>query len=203
MADNRRRDLRTGVFIGITAVLSLLLGLGLAAWLDGGFSAGTKYPGIGGDFTLTSSRGQVSLRDFRGKVVVIYFGYASCPDVCPTALSTIAAAIGKLDAQQRQQVLPLFISVDPKRDTPQLLAEYTRAFYPGMIGLTGSKEQIDAVTGQYKAFYALVPQEGGEYLVDHTSATYVVGRDGELRDILNHATTAQELAVKLRATLES
>lgn len=201
----KRQRLREAAYIGIAAVLSLLLGLGLAWWLDdGGFGAGLKYPGLGGDFTLESSRGPVSLHDFQGKVVVVYFGYASCPDVCPTTLAQIAAAIGQLDAGERQQIQPIFVSVDPQRDTPALLADYARAFAPGMLGLTGSKAQIDEVTGQYKAFYVLVPQEGGDgYLVDHTSATYVIGRDGALLEILGHGTTTAALAATLKAALGS
>jgi len=203
--DTRRLEWRTGVFIVSAAVVSLLLGLGLAGWLDGGgFGTSARYPGLGGDFTLRSSAGDVSLRDFRGKVVVVYFGYMSCPDVCPTALATIAAAINKLNAKERQQVQPIFVSVDPKRDTPELLAEYVRAFYPGMLGVTGARDQVDKVTAQYKAFYALVPQEGSDgYLVNHTSSSYIIGRDGGLREILNHGTTAAELTAKLKVALDA
>eukprot|EP01155_Anaeramoeba_flamelloides_P020558 Anaeramoba_flamelloidesa580596_17.p1 GENE.a580596_17~~a580596_17.p1 ORF type:complete len:173 (-),score=24.44 a580596_17:8-526(-) len=111
---------------------------------------------LGGDFSLTSARGPVSLSDFRGKVSVIYIGYASCPDVCPTALAVLTQSLKQLPDNQREQIQGIFISVDPERDTPEKLADYTAFFSPQIIGITGTREQIDQVVRQYGAFYRKV-----------------------------------------------
>ena len=134
---------------------------------------------------------------------MLYFGYSSCPDVCPTSLAVIAAALRRLDAAEREQIQAIFIGVDPKRDTPQVMAQYSEAFYPGMLGVTGSKQQIDTVTAQYKVYYELVPLEGSAagYGVNHTSATFVIGRDGGLHDILGHGAPLESLVAKLRRAL--
>ncbi len=200
--------LRDILFIGIAALVSLSIGLLIASWLGKDNSEqqqGSMYPGMGGDFSLTSNQGDVSLADMRGKVVVLYFGYSSCPDVCPSSLAVITAAIQQLDAEERKQIQPVFIGVDPKRDTPSVLAEYTQAFYPGMIGLTGTKEQIDAVTSQYKIHYELVPlpESAAGYGVNHSSITFVIGRDGGLRDILGHGAPLESLVMKLKSALDA
>ena len=199
---------RDVIFIGIAALFSLLLGLLVASWLDSGRADSATvsgYPGIGGDFSLTSNRGEVSLRDMRGKVVVLYFGYSSCPDICPTSLGVIAAALRQLDAQEQKQIQPVFVSVDPKRDTPSVLAEYAEAFYPGMLGLTGSQQQIDTLTAQYKVHYELVPLKGSAagYGVNHSSVTFVIGRDGVLRNILGHGAPLESLVNKLKSALQT
>jgi len=196
------------LFIGIAALVSLLLGLLIASWLGKQNSQEQQrsmYPGMGGDFVLTSKQGDVSLEDLRGKVVVLYFGYSSCPDVCPSSLAVISAALQQLDAEERKQIQPVFVGVDPQRDTPEVLAEYTQAFYPGMLGLTGTKDQIDAVTAQYKVHYELVPlkDSAAGYGVNHSSITFVIGRDGGVRDILGHGAPLESLVMKLRSALDS
>jgi protein SCO1/2 len=196
------------LFISIAALVSLALGLVLASGFgsrDSQNLAGQGYPGMGGDFSLTSSTGPVSLSDMSGKVVVLYFGYSSCPDICPTSLAVISAALQQLDAEERKQIQPVFVGVDPQRDTPEVLAEYTHAFYPGMLGLTGTKEQIDTVTGQYKVHYEIVPlkDSAAGYGVNHSSITFVIGRDGVVRDILGHGAPLESLVMKLKSALEA
>ncbi len=156
----------------------------------------------GGDFRLSGPAGPVALSDFRGKVVVIYFGYAFCPDVCPTALAAVADAFSRLSPEEVAKVAGLFISVDPERDTRQILGDYARFFHPAIVGLTGSPDDIAKVAHQYGAYYAKQkPGAGGTYTVDHSSLTYVVGRDGKLAAMLAHGTSAEAIVGAIRSLL--
>lgn len=158
---------------------------------------------LGGDFTLTSAQGPVSLSDFRGKVSVLYIGYASCPDVCPTALAVLTQSLKQLDTEEREQVQGIFISVDPERDTPEKLAEYAAFFSPRIIGVTGSQDQIDQVVRQYGALYRKVEMKGSAmgYAVDHSSRLYLIDREGRLVQTLLHNSSPQELTQGLQTLL--
>jgi protein SCO1/2 len=135
----------------------------------------------GGDFSLTSYRGRVNLSDYRGKVVLLYIGYTWCPDICPTNLAMISTTLSALDDMKRQQVQPLFVSVDPDRDTPQRLKEYVEYFHPSIIGLTGSRNEIDDIVQRYGAAYRIVNKDEEEnYVVDHTADTYIIDQQGKL-----------------------
>ena len=191
--------------VGI-AITALVLGILAASYLKPDqekVSAGITS--IGGNFTLQSSKGPVSLSDLKGKVVPLYFGFASCPDVCPTSLGLLASAIRQLPTEQQQQIQPVFISVDPGRDTPEILEAYANAFYPGMLGLTDKKEVIDDVTWKYRALYKIVPMEDSAmgYTVDHSSIIYVIGRNGVIQSLAQHGTTPAELVEKLKQALAS
>lgn len=150
---------------------------------------------IGGDFTLTSADGPVSLSDFRGKVAVVYIGYASCPDVCPTALAVLSQGLKQLTDEQRRDVQGIFISVDPERDTPERLQEYVNYFSDRLVGVTGTKEEIDKVVRQYGSFYRKVELNDSAmgYAVDHASRLYLIDRQGQLAGILNHGTPPAEV----------
>ena len=115
----------------------------------------------GGDFTLTSAAGPVALADLRGKVVLLYFGYTYCPDICPTALATAAAALGSLSEAEAARVAMLFISVDPARDSPAHLREYTAFFHPAIVGVTGSEAEVAAVAARYGVYFARQPAAAG------------------------------------------
>jgi protein SCO1/2 len=139
---------------------------------------------IGGDFTLTGEDGKpVSWGDFGGQYRTIYFGYTFCPDVCPVDVQRAMAGLKqfeKSDPERAAKVQPLFVSVDPARDTPEVLTEFTGAFHPRLIGMTGSKEELDQMSKDYAAYYSIgEPNEAGGYLVDHTSITYLFGPEGE------------------------
>jgi protein SCO1 len=139
---------------------------------------------IGGDFTLTGEDGKpVSWGDFDGQYRTIYFGYTFCPDVCPVDVQRAMAGLKRFEAsdpERAAKVQPLFVSVDPARDTPEVLTEFTDAFHPRLIGMTGSKEELDKLTKDYAAYYSIgEPNEAGGYLVDHTSITYLFGPDGK------------------------
>ena len=138
---------------------------------------------IGGEFTLTGEDGEpVSWSDFDGQYRTIYFGYTFCPDVCPVDTQRAMAGIKRFEEaspERAAKVQPLFVSVDPQRDTPEVLTEFTNAFHPRLIGMTGSKEQIDSVVGDFAAYYRIgEAAEGGGYLVDHTNITYLFGPEG-------------------------
>jgi protein SCO1/2 len=157
---------------------------------------------LGGDFTLQGPQGAVSLQSFRGKAVMIYFGYTYCPDVCPTSLSLMAQAISGLQAGERERVQGIFISVDPERDTPERLKEYAPFFHPGIIGISGSDEQIAAVARQYGASYMKQKANAeGQYAVDHSSVTYVIDPEGKLAASLPHASTPEQIIAAVRPLL--
>ena len=147
------------------------------------------------NFTLTGdSGGRVALESFRGKVVLMYFGYTFCPDICPASLAELADAMEVLgDAADDVQVV--MVSVDPARDTPEVLAEYMDYFDPRFVGLTGSDSEIAAVADSYGVFYEA--QEGSAatgYLVDHLASVIVIDRDGRWVEILSHGSTGEQIA---------
>jgi protein SCO1/2 len=156
---------------------------------------------VGGPFTLTDASGRKrSDNDFRGKLMIVYFGYTFCPDVCPADLMAITQALDAL-GPAADGVQPIFITVDPERDT-KLLAEYVSAFHKSFIGLTGSPEEIRKVANAYKAFYAKVPSDRpGEYAIDHTGVIYLMGRDGEFLGFLPPQTDPGRLTEILRKYL--
>ena len=135
---------------------------------------------VGAPFTLTSAHGKrVSLSDFRGKLVLLYFGYTSCPDVCPTDLLAMAQTLKSL-GKQGDQVQPVFVTLDPARDTPEVLRGYAAAFHPRLIALTGSEDDIRRVATAYKIFYEKVRIERGDlYLIDHAAFTFLLDRRGK------------------------
>ena len=155
------------------------------------------------NFSLTSSQGPVTLKDFNGKLVLIFFGYTSCPDVCPTTLANLRQALNLLSTDLASQVQVIFVSVDPQRDTPEKLANYVHIFNPAFIGLTGTKEQIDTVTQNFGIFYNINPKDAnGFYSVDHTATTNVLDRQGRLTVMWSNGTTSSEIASDLRNLLK-
>ncbi|MES9814793.1 MAG: SCO family protein [Candidatus Thiodiazotropha sp.] len=144
----------------------------------------------GGDFVLYSSQGKFSLKQLRGKVVLLYFGYTKCPDVCPTSLAIIAQALNELSEDELKSVQGVFISVDPKRDNFQALHEYASHFHPNLLGVTGSEKDLAEVAKRYGAQYEEVALEGSDfgYAVNHSSVTYLITPEGELRFMFPHQT---------------
>jgi protein SCO1 len=162
--------------IGLVIAL-LILGTGAFVWLSQGGTASF----VGGPFTLADGAGmQVTDRDFRGKYMLVYFGYTFCPDVCPTTLNEVADALDHLGAKA-DRLQPIFITVDPKRDTPAVMKQYVAAFTPRLIGLTGSDEQIAKVAQEYRVYYAEHRTGPGpnDYTMDHSSVLYLMGPDGK------------------------
>jgi protein SCO1/2 len=152
-------------------------------------------------FTLESADGPVSLGDFEGQVVVLFFGYTFCPDVCPTTLADLAGAM-RLLGDEADDVQVIFVSVDPARDTPERLAEYVSSFDPRFIGVTGTESEIAAVAALYGIFYEA--QEGtpaSGYVVEHTATTMVIDRQGRLKLVLPFGTGPQDIAADLHELL--
>jgi cytochrome oxidase Cu insertion factor (SCO1/SenC/PrrC family) len=155
---------------------------------------------IGGSFTLTDHNGERrSLSDYRGKVVLLYFGYTYCPDVCPTDLAQIALLLRSLGARA-VEVQALYVTVDPERDTARQLAGYVTAFDARIVGLTGSVEDVRAVADRYRAYFAKVPS-GQHYLMEHSANIYVIDREGRFAGSLPPGTKAERLADVVRERL--
>jgi cytochrome oxidase Cu insertion factor (SCO1/SenC/PrrC family) len=156
---------------------------------------------VGGPFMLTDHTGKPrSDTEFRGKLMIVYFGYTYCPDVCPTDLMAITQALDALGSAAGE-VQPIFITFDPERDT-KVLAAYVAAFHRSFIGLTGSPDEIRKVANSYKAFYAKVPAErGGDYSIDHTGIIYLMGRNGEYLGFMPPQTNPDRLTEVLRKYL--
>jgi len=160
-----------------------------------------SYATIGGPFVLTDQNGQPrSDRDFRGRFVLLYFGYSFCPDVCPTTLQDMADAIAKLGPDARR-VAPVFITVDPERDTPAVLRKYVGAFGPHFVGLTGSLADVTRVAHAYRVYFAKHPMPGGGYSVDHSGTIYLLGPDGKLVTIYDANAGPGQLAADLKSRL--
>ena len=147
-----------------------------------------------GDFSLPDHTGKPrKLSDFKGKVIVLFFGYTQCPDVCPTTLTEVAAAMKELGAKA-SDVQVLFVTVDPERDTPELLAQYVPAFDPSFLALRGSQTQLEPVAKQFKVFYAKVPSPSGGYTMDHTAGSFVFDKQGRIRLLVSYSAGASVFA---------
>ena len=175
----------------------------------GGQPATPSFKGIditGADyargFSLTDFNGQTrTLADFQGRVVMLYFGFVQCPDVCPTALTRAAAVMERL-GPRAGDLQVVFVTVDPERDTPELLREYMAAFHPSFLALTGNAEQIAQTAKDFRAFYKKVPT-GSSYTMDHTALSYLFDRQGRIRVALRHEQTADDYTADVRALLDA
>ena len=170
-----QRLVRAAIAVVAAAAVNVFVWNGLPA---------TQAASVGGPFELVDHTGQtVTEESFDDRYLLVYFGYAYCPDICPTELLIMGQAVDELGALG-DEVQPLFVTVDPARDTVEYLAEYVPSFHPRMVGLTGSDEQIHAAAKAYRVYYRLnEPDEDGTYLVDHTSYIYFMDPDG---DYLTH-----------------
>ena len=156
---------------------------------------------VGGPFELTDHTGRARTdADFRGNLMVLYFGYASCPDVCPTELQSISLALDKLGAAA-DAVQPLFITVDPERDTPARLAEFVSSFHPRLIGLTGPLADIRKTAIAYRVFFARHRVPAANYPVDHTGFIYLVGKDGRFLGYLPPGASPDGISDAIRSQL--
>ena len=202
---------KTIIVIGL---LAFALGLGIARYYlpqsstdleintDGYTKVKVTEGKFGGDFTLYQGEKPVSPSDFRGKLVVMYFGFASCPDVCPTTLTSISSALKQLTPEELKSVQPIFISIDPERDQGENLMAYATYFHPGFIGITGTPDEVQKVINQYGGFFIKVDSDSAlEYLVEHTSKTYIISKDGEYVSILPHDMTSDLALNAIRSGL--
>jgi cytochrome oxidase Cu insertion factor (SCO1/SenC/PrrC family) len=193
---------------GVGAAVAVALTAG-AVWSQIGAAKHTADNGkallaaLGGPFSLTDQRGRaVTDRDFHGRVVVLFFGYTFCPDICPTDLQIVAEALDKL-GPRADGVQPLFVTIDPQRDSPAQLAEFTALFSPRILGLTGTPEQIADAAKRYRVYYAKANGgDGDAYTMDHSAFFYLLDRQGKLAEVLPHATPADRLAAALTNLLD-
>jgi len=192
--------MRTRVIAAIAVVL--VLG-GLGAIALGPKLARKGLPAlveIGGPFKLVDGAGKtVTDNDFRGRYMLVYFGYTHCPDVCPTTLSDMAGALDKLPAGDRAHVVPLFVTVDPARDIPSVIGDYVHAFGPEFVGLTGSPDAVAAAEQEYHVYAAKHPLAHGDYAMDHSSVLYVMGPDGKFLGVIGDGTKPGDIAQRLLA----
>jgi len=183
------------------------LALGVLSGCDAGKAVsfnGTDITGadFGRDFRLKDPSGRVrTLADFKDKVVLIFFGFTQCPDVCPTALAR-AAEVKTLLGPDGDRLQVLFVSVDPERDTPEVLNAYTAAFDPSFLALYGDPQQLAETAKEFKVIYQKVPT-GDSYTIDHTSVTYAFDTKGKLRLKLSHSQSAIEYAADVRKLLHA
>ena len=158
--------------------------------------------GFGRDFRLADQDGRVrTLQEFRGQVVLMFFGFTQCPDVCPTALARAADVLGRLGTEA-QRIQVIFVTIDPERDAPAMLREYTRAFHPSFLGLSGDLATTASLAREFRIFYQKVPT-GGSHTMDHTAITYAFDPQGRLRLAIRHEQTAESVAADVRLLLAS
>lgn len=191
----------------ICALVMIALGFGVQMLSRTGAEPGTTTasgtPKIGGPFELVDTHGKVVRdSDYRGRYLLVFFGYTHCPDVCPTTMLNLSAALEEL-GPAADKIQPVFITVDPLRDTYEVLADYLTNFDKRFIGLTGSRQQIEAVERSYGVYAnaAAVESKSNDYLVDHSAYTYLMGPDGIFRAVVSASASADEAAAKIRKNL--
>ncbi len=190
----------------------LIIG-GLFAYLTvqmpgGGGSGGTQIVSgkalVGGPFTLTDQTGKrVTEKDFLGRYMLVFFGFTNCPDICPSGLQVMTAALEKLGTRA-DEITPVFITVDAERDTPQKLAEYAKSFHPRLVALTGTADEIAAAGKAYRVYYQKVSDEKDptQYSYDHSSIFYLMGKDGSLLAPIPHTTDVAQLTEAIERALQ-
>jgi protein SCO1/2 len=202
MSPTTKRGL-IALFLGL-AVLLGVLAYDFRAFFPGGLDGEQVAPvSIGGAFTLTDQNGVTRHpEDFRGKLMLVYFGYTFCPDACPTALQDMSHAID-LMGDKGKDVQPIFITIDPARDTVEQMKLYASNFHPRLIALTGTPEQVAEAAKAYRVYYAKGKSTGGEndYLMDHTVFIYLMGRDGKYLSHFPPGTTAEQMAAAMEKRL--
>lgn len=157
---------------------------------------------VGNELSMVDTQGTTrTLADFKGKVTVFFFGFTQCPDVCPTAMAELSQVVTLL-GDQADQVQVAMISVDPERDTPEILGQYVHTFNPGFIGLTGSLDQLEATARSFKAYYAKVKgAKPGEYSMDHASSFYIFDKNAKARVLVSGKAPAADIAADIRQLL--
>ena len=200
------RIFRIALFSSLGIVIAVLF-----AWQYGflpmgeGRSGRTGIAQIGGPFTLKDHMGKTRTeKDYQGKLMLIYFGYSYCPDVCPTALQIMSVALDGLD-KKAKEITPIFITVDPERDTVAHLNKYVKNFHPDMVGLTGTAEQIKQAAKVYRVYYRKAEPATGspdkDYLMDHSSVVYLMDRDGRYVTHFTHQSPSEKIEAALREHL--
>jgi protein SCO1 len=198
-----------GVLLGVTAALIVVKQQRVGGSQGGGSTTGTAATvtgtaAIGGPFQLVNTDGQqVGSESFAGKHMLVYFGFTNCPDICPAGLQQISAALDKI-GPAADQLAPLFISLDPERDTPEKLKAYMKSFHANIVGLTGAVEAVGTAAKAYRVYYKKIENETSpaNYSVDHSGFMYLMGRDGQYLKHFRHNVDANQLAEAIRAVIK-
>jgi protein SCO1/2 len=201
-AANSRRFVLAAVLLGGLVIMGAGVLLALAHRDSPRGAAGTLLASaIGGPFRLVDQNGKtVTDADLKGKWSLVYFGYTHCPDACPTALNDIAIALDQL-GPKREAVRSVFITVDPERDTPEVLKAYVTSFDAAILALSGSPEEIARAAKAYRVYYAKHPEPSGDYSMDHSSVIYVMDPEGRFTSSFTHQSTPEEIAERLKKLL--
>lgn len=159
---------------------------------------------IGGDFSIPATTGTFDLKDYRGKVVILYFGYLFCPDICPTTLATLGALTKQMPKADQEKLQVMFVSVDPKRDTISKIKNYVEFFHPKFIGGTDTEEEIAKLAKIYAVAYEKhYPKKGGSfYSVDHSTQAYIINKQGKVAELIRHGETANQIQEKINKYLK-
>ncbi|MFA5954963.1 SCO family protein [Hyphomicrobium sp.] len=188
--------LLTGVALGFVALK------GPSPSVDGQATV-TGRPMVGGPFSLIDNTGKrVTDKDYLGRYMLVFFGYTNCPDICPAGLQVMSAALDKL-GKRVDDVVPIFITLDPAQDTPEKMATYVKAFSPRLVGLTGSESEIAATAKAYRVYYQKVPDDKDpkSYTIDHSAIFYLMAKDGTLLAPIPHTNDVDQLAAALERAL--
>jgi protein SCO1/2 len=197
MAPSVQRNL----LITASLILAALL-IGIGVWQPSTPKPKADGEPLGGDFRLQSADGPVALSDFRGKLVLLYFGYTRCPDICPTTLGYLAIALEGLSEKERQQLQVIFVSVDPERDDLAHLQTYARFFHPSFLGISGQPDAVKAIATRYGAAYHRVEGDSSMgYSVDHTADLYMIDQAGKLQGRITHGTAPEDMVRRFRPYL--
>jgi protein SCO1/2 len=181
---------RSSAWIAVALVAVVALGYSF-------YARKQAAPNIGGEFALTDQSGKRTTNtDLEGKILIVYFGFTHCPDSCPTTLQAIQVALSQLPQDVRDEVRPVFITLDPERDTPDVMGDYVNGFIPGGLGLTGTAEEVADVARKYRVAFQKVadPKSSLPYTIDHASLVYLMGRDGKFIRYYAMGTKPEELA---------
>jgi len=193
----------------VIAIVALVIAAGLVGftayrYLTPGTTASLGQALVGGPFTLTDQNGkQVKNTDFAGHYMLVYFGYTFCPDVCPAELQVMSAALDAI-GDAGKNIVPIFITIDPERDTPEVLKQYIANFNPRFVALTGSPQQIAAVAKEYRVYYEKAKgwqKAGNDYLMNHSSIVYLMGPDGKFVKHFTYTTDVVKFVKGLKAAI--
>lgn len=193
---------RRSILLLAAVLLGFAVALGAATLYVGqqgrGGATGTGTALIGGPFTLVNQdRKTVTEKDFLGRYMLVFFGYTYCPDICPTELQVMTAALDQMGAEAKK-IQPVFISIDPGRDTPDVVKSYVENFGAGLVGLTGTEEQVEQAARAYRVYYAKAGRDGADYKMDHSTIIYLMGPDGRFVKHFTYTTDAGQLAQELK-----
>lgn len=199
-------DQRLPLIAGIAVAAAIMIG-GLVLIFTRGQERIAPPPtvtaaAVGGPFTLVNAKGEtVTEKNFAGKFLMVFFGFTNCPEICPTTLDDMGRTLQAM-GDSAAQVTPIFISVDPERDTPRVVGDYVAFYDTRIVGLTGSPEQVAAAAKAYKVYFQRVDLEGGGYTMDHSALIIVMGPDGTFRGLLNHDVAPEEMALQMKSFMK-